>query len=405
MLTRFRSYALATTCALGALASIAPAAAKVGSCTDPVVFGTTISATGQFSVNSDRWVKMTQVFEEEINKRGGVKLAGCGGKSVPLKFVTYDDQSNPTNAVSLTEKLVTVDGVDVLVGPDWTPIGFPVSPIPDKHKIPDVLGNVSALQIFQRGFKYIFGAPTPSVFVWSDRYFDLLAKEANPPKSIFFVVQDNLFTKDVVTSAEKKAQQSGMKVAGNELFPADTKDFSSIILRMKAAAPDVIYISSFDAPALPLINQMRQLRVSPKSVHSVYATGKMIKAIGKNMEDITGVMQWLPSLNTPYSDLVKNVLEKSEVDWTDYLFTVGRLNSYIVMLQAVEKAGIVDREKIRDALSQSTFPSPVGDVKFGENGYAVMQAFPTQIQDGKIVAVGPQGQVPARLRYPAPTWQ
>jgi ABC-type branched-subunit amino acid transport system substrate-binding protein len=150
---------------------------------------------------------------------------------------------------------------------------------------------------------------------------------------------------------------------------------------------------------------MRQLRVSAKSVHSVYATGKMIKAIGKNMEDITGVMQWLPSLNTPYSDLIKNVLEKSEVDWTDYLFTVGRLNAYIVMLQAVEKAGVVDREKIRDALSQSTFPSPVGDVKFGENGYAVMQAFPTQIQDGKIVAVGPQGQVPGRLRYPAPTWQ
>jgi hypothetical protein len=34
-----------------------------------------------------------------------------------------------------------------------------------------------------------------------------------------------------------------------------------------------------------------------------------------------------------------------------------------------------------------------------------MQAFSTQIQDGKIVAVGPQDQVSGRLRYPAPTWQ
>ena len=94
MLTRFRSYALATTCALGALSSIAPAAAKVGSCTEPVMFGTTISATGQFSVNADRWVKMTEIFAEEVNKRGGIKLAGCDGKSVRLKFVIYDDQSN-----------------------------------------------------------------------------------------------------------------------------------------------------------------------------------------------------------------------------------------------------------------------------------------------------------------------
>jgi branched-chain amino acid transport system substrate-binding protein len=381
------------------------AASKQGSCTDPIVFGTTISATGAFSPNADRWVKLTQVFEDEINKKGGIKLSSCGGKTLPIKFVVYDDQSTPTTAVSLTERLVTSDEVDVLVGPDWTPIGFPVSPIPDKHKIPDVMANVSALQIFQRGFKYVFGAPTPSVFVWSHRYFDILAKQPNPPKSIYFVVQDNLFTKDVVTSTSKKAEEIGMKVVGNELFPVDTKDFSSIILRIKAASPDIIYISSFDAPAIPLINQMRQLRVTAKNVHSVYCTGKMIKALGTGMDDITGVMQWHPSLNTPYSDLVRDVLEKSEVDWADYLFVVGRLQSYLVMIQAIEKSGAIDREKIREALATATFKSPMGDIKFGENGYAQMQAFPTQVQNGKIVAIGPEDQVPSRLKYPSPNWQ
>jgi branched-chain amino acid transport system substrate-binding protein len=381
------------------------ASAKQGSCTDPILLGTTISATGAFSPNADRWVKLTQVFEEEVNKKGGLKLSGCGGKALPVKFVVYDDQSTPATAVSLFEKLATSDEVDVLVGPDWTPIGFPVSPIPDKHKIPDVLANVSALQIFQRGFKYIFGAPTPSVFVWSHRYFDILAKQPTPPKSIYFVVQDNLFTKDVVASASKKAEETGMKVVGNELFPVDTKDFSSIILRIKAASPDIVYIASFDAPAIPLIGQMRQMRVNTKNVHSVYCTGKMVKALGNGMEDITGVMQWLPSLNTPYSDLVRDVLEKSEVDWADYLFVVGRLQSYLVMMQAIEKAGVVDREKIREVLAADTFKSPMGDIKFGENGYAQMQAFPTQVQNGKIVAIGPEDQVPGRLKYPSPSWQ
>jgi branched-chain amino acid transport system substrate-binding protein len=381
------------------------ASAKQGSCADPILLGTTISATGAFSPNADRWVKLTQVFEEEVNKKGGLKLSGCGGKALPVKFVVYDDQSTPATAVSLFERLATSDEVDVLVGPDWTPIGFPVSPIPDKHKIPDVLANVSALQIFQRGFKYIFGAPTPSAFVWSHRYFDILAKQPTPPKSIYFVVQDNLFTKDVVASASKKAEEAGMKVVGNELFPVDTKDFSSIILRMKAASPDIVYIASFDAPAIPLIGQMRQMRVNTKNVHSVYCTGKMVKALGSGMEDITGVMQWLPSLNTPYSDLVRDVLEKSEVDWADYLFVVGRLQSYLVMMQAIEKAGAVDREKIREVLAADTFKSPMGDIKFGENGYAQMQAFPTQVQNGKIVAIGPEDQVPGRLKYPSPSWQ
>ena len=43
-------------------------------------------------------------------------VSRCDGKSVPLKFVIYDDQSTPATAVSLHEKLVTVDQVDVLVG-------------------------------------------------------------------------------------------------------------------------------------------------------------------------------------------------------------------------------------------------------------------------------------------------
>jgi branched-chain amino acid transport system substrate-binding protein len=401
----FAGNARATACALVFCSVISAAEAKQGSCTDPVVFGTTISATGTFSVNADRWMKLTQVFADTINEKGGIKLSGCDGKSVPLKFVMYDDQSVPATAVNLIEKLATEDNVDVIVGPDWTPIGFAVSPIPDKHKIPAVLGNVSALQVFQRGFKYIFGAPTPSVFLWSHPYFDLLIKQPSPPKSIFFVVQDNLFTKDVVANASKKAEESGMKVVGNEIFPADTKDFSSIILRIKAASPDVVYISSFDGPALPLINQMRQLRVTAKSVHSVYNTGKMIQAIGKNMEGITGVLQWVPGAATPYSDLVAEVLKKSDVDWADYLWTVGRLSSYLVMLQAVEQAGVVDREKIRDALAAGTFKSPMGDIKFGDNGYATMRAFATQVQDGKIVAVGPEESVKSRIKYPSPTWQ
>jgi len=401
----FRKFASSSAVIFALSVTASAAVAKEGSCTDPVVFGTTISSTGPFSVNADRWMKMTQVFEDEINKKGGIKLSGCGGKSVPLKFIAYDDQSVPATAVSLTEKLITDDKVDVIVGPDWTPIGFAVSPIPDKHKVPTVVANVSALKIYERGFKYLFGAPTPSVLVWSHPYFDLLGKQSAPPKSIFFVVQDNLFTKDVVTFASKRAEEMGMRVVGNEIFPTDAKDFSAIILRLKSANPDVIYISSFDGPALPLINQMRQLRVTAKSVHSVYNTGKMIQAIGKNMEGITGVLQWIPGVKTPYSDLVADVLKKSDVDWADYLWTVGRLSSYLVMVQAVEAAGVVDREKIREALATQTFKSPMGTVKFDNNGYAQMRAFATQVQDGKIVAVGPEDAVTGRLKYPSPTWQ
>ena len=83
------------------------------------MLGTTISVTGINSSLAGRWDKMTEMFEREFNKTGGVFLSSCN-KKLPIKFVYYDDQSIAATAVSLYEKLATVDNVDLFVGPDWS---------------------------------------------------------------------------------------------------------------------------------------------------------------------------------------------------------------------------------------------------------------------------------------------
>src|SRR4051812_42031420 len=85
-----------------------PASAKLNSCDGPIVFGTTMSLTGPNSSLSGRWDKLTDMFEKEFNKSGGVFVSSCN-KKLPIKFVYYDDQSVPATAVGLYEKLATVD--------------------------------------------------------------------------------------------------------------------------------------------------------------------------------------------------------------------------------------------------------------------------------------------------------
>ena len=134
----------------GALTCAGPAAAKLNSCNDPIVLGTTISETGPFSTLADKWRKLTEVFAEEVNKGGGIMVKACN-KKVPVKFVIYDDQSVPATAVSLYEKMATVDNVDFFVGPDWSSLGGPVPPIAEKHKIPMVAANVASPALYDRG--------------------------------------------------------------------------------------------------------------------------------------------------------------------------------------------------------------------------------------------------------------
>jgi branched-chain amino acid transport system substrate-binding protein len=124
------------TVALAATSFTTPAHAKVGSCTEPVTFGTTISSTGRYSTLADKWRGMTIEFAKMINEKGGINLKGCG-KKLPLKIVIYDDQSVPSTAVSLFERMATVDKVDFFVGPDWSAMGFPVPPVAERHKISD----------------------------------------------------------------------------------------------------------------------------------------------------------------------------------------------------------------------------------------------------------------------------
>lgn len=391
---------------LGLAGLMQPAAAqRTDPCAGPIVLGTTISATGTNSTLSDKWMKLTQTFEEEFNKQaGGVKLSACGDKKVPLKFVMYDDQSVPATAVSLYEKMATVDKVDLFVGPDWSTHGFPVSQIFEKYKTPSVMSNVATPKVYEQGFKYIAGIALDAA-TWSQAYFNMLDTVNPKPKTVFFVVHDNLIAKTVFDIHKKVAQQKGMKVVGEETFAPTTKDFTGVILKMKAAKPDVIYISSFDAVSVPLMQQMRQLKVTAMDVHHIMATGAMAKQV--NLEGVTGEVYWHEGIKGPYSEIAVAALHKADVNLFDYLWTGARLDAYFTMIQAIERAGKVDREMVAQELRKpgAVWQRPGGPFKLSEGGLSEIVSFTHQIQKGVPVIVWPKEQANGQLIWPSPTWQ
>ncbi len=399
-----RSWAALLLVAPALLVLAPPAWARTGSCNDPILLGTSISETGPFSTLADRWRKMTDVYAEEVNRSGGVFVKDCN-KKLPIRFVIYDDQSVPATAVALYEKMATVDKVDFFVGPDWSSLGGAVPPIAEKHQIPMVMANVATPSLYDRGLKYAFGTPAPVVPRWSERYFDMLSRVTPRPRSIYFVTHDNPVMKGITAVWSKKAEAQGLKVLGTELFSQDSKDFTALIAKVRAARPDVVYISSFDAPSVALVQQMRQMKVRAMDVHHTMLTGALYKQVGKDIEGMTGELAWYPGVKGAHSDLVEAVLARSGIDMFDYTFTLARISSYLVMTQAIEKAGAVDREKVRAALFKGTFQSPAGDIVFDERGFPNTGAFTIQMQGGKVVVVWPPEVATGKLAWPSPTWQ
>ena len=387
--------------AIGLVALISPEArAKIGSCTDPILLGTTISETGPFSTLTTGWRAMTEAFEKEINRNGGVSVKACA-KKLPIKFVIYDDQSNPSTAVRLFERLATVDEVDFFVGPDWTSIGIAVSSVAERHKIPAVMANVGAKAVFSRGLNYIWGNAHPSAPRWSEQYFDMLDQVSPKPKTIFFVTHDNPVTKELTEWMSKRAEKSGLAVVGDERFPGDLKNFSAIILKIKSARPDIIYVSSFDNPSVPLLQQMKQQDVKAMDIHHAMLSGSLKRQVGDGVEGITGELAWYPTLGGDNAELWRAVLKASNVDLFDAIWSIGRLASYDVMVQAIERAGEVNREKVREALFKGTFKAPTGDITYDETGFPNATAFTIQIQKGKVEFVWPRDRATAPVVWPS----
>ena len=76
-----------------------------------------------------------------------------------------------------------------------------------------------------------------------------------------------------------------------------------------------------------------------------------------------------------------------------------------VFADAFERAGSLDPEAVRDALSQTDMMTFYGPIKFDETGKNVSK--PTvlfQVQDGKYVVVYPQEFAEAEFRWPTPAW-
>jgi branched-chain amino acid transport system substrate-binding protein len=385
------------------LASVDPSSAKQNSCDGPIVLGTTISVTGINSSLAGRWDKMTEAFEKEFNKSGGVFLSSCN-KKLPIKFIYYDDQSIAATAVSLYEKLATVDNVDLFVGPDWSTHGFPVSAVFEKYKIPSVMSNVATPKLYQSGFKYIAGIALDAR-TWSKNYFDLLAGMNPKPKSVFWIVQDNLVTKAVHENSIPYADKIGMKTVGTEHFAGTTKNFSGAILKVKAAQPDVIYISAFDAVSVPLMQQMRQLQVKAMDVHHIMANGSMARQA--DLEGVTGEIYWHEGLGGNYAEFARAVLAQAEIKVFDYLWTIGRIDAYLVMMQAIERAGAVDREKVATELRKpgAVWKHVGGEFQFDEGGLSQIVSYTHQMQKGEPVVVWPAAQASGKMIWPAPSWR
>jgi branched-chain amino acid transport system substrate-binding protein len=362
----------------------------------PIKIGASMSVTGTYAKPGSYQKEGYDVCIDELNAKGGLL-----GRKVEL--VIYDDQSQPATAVKLYEKLITEDKVDAVMGPYSSAVSEAVANVTEKYKKVMVAPLAATTSIFKKGRKYIFMVITPAEN-YLDGLIDMAAKRGL--KTVAIINEDTLFPKASAAGTADSAKKRGMQVVLQEAYPKGNTDFSALLVKIKAANPDVIAAGTYFDDAVAITRQMKELNVNPK-MFGLTVGGDLPEfydLLKQNAEYVYGSTQWDESLPYPGQKEFLAAYTRKFKHEPSYHAAAGYAGC-LIYGEAVKRAGTLDADKVREHLLKMEIKTAFGDYKVEPDGFQVAHKMVMlQWQDGKRVIVWPDDLAGGKPRYPTPEW-
>ena len=384
MLRRLNSLVLAACFGLSASAALAQ---------DVIKFGAPLPLTGPLAPEAVKQQQGYDLWAEQANKAGGISV---GGKKYKVEIVYADYQSNTPRAVQTTEQMITQDNVNFLFGPFGSGAAKAGSSVSEKYKVPTIAATASSSQVYDQGYKYLFGTFTPNDTLTTP-LTQIVKAKAPDVKKVAILARNDLFPLAIAQEMEKSAKANGLEIVYFEKYAINTLDHSATLSQIKSLAPQWIFVTGYINDLLLVRKQMtdQQIKASVVSMIAGPAYQEFIDAAGASGENITSAAWWHPAAQYSGKDIfgttanyVKLFREKYKSE-PDYAQASASVSGALFQL-AIEHAGSLDRDKVRDELAKMDVMTFWGPVKFGPNGQINSLEPPVfQIQGKKPVVLAP----------------
>jgi len=375
---------------------------------DKIRIGRAVSLTGPNSIIAkSASIPIYDMWVEEVNAKGGIYVKEYK-KRLPVELIVYDDESDHGRMTQLLEKLIVIDKVDFILPPCGTLFLFGAAPVANQHGyiLLGAEGGALKLNEYAAALPYFF-----AVLNFADTQMPALAEmyKENGIKSVAIIYIDELHGVEYSSTAATELEKRGIEVKMAESIPMGVKDLSPLL--KKAKALDVDAFLAFTYPGAGSIlapKQAIELGINFKAIHVNVAANFdwFVGMFGDAAEGVMGGGGW----NRKSSPEAKEFCDKfiarygeGAVDWWGHLFYWAGVQ---IFEQAIEKAGTLNQEKIRDIMAAEKFDTVLGPTWF-ESGRLAPACHPGEIgqwQKGVFEVVAPKEKATAKLMYPKPPW-
>ncbi|MBS0220891.1 MAG: ABC transporter substrate-binding protein [Proteobacteria bacterium] len=344
--------------------------------------------------------------------RGG-GLSGLKGAKIQL--VIADNQGTPAAGQNQTLRLITQEKVAAMIGAYQSGITLTASAVAEKYGIPFVNPESVAANLTERGFKWFFRV-TPVAADFAKAYSAFLKEQKAAGRKVdaVAIVHENTeYGNSVAGVIADVFAKEGLKVMQNIAYSANSTDVQPEVLQLKEKNPDVVLFISYTSDAILYTKTMKALNWKPEIMMadaSGFNDQAYVKSMGREVEGLISRSAFAPGKPGSIAAICEALYKKkSGGDGLDD-GSARSLEGFLVLADAINRAGSTDPAKIQAALKATNMPADqmvagYNGVKFDAKGQNTLgSSLIIQMRNGDYVPVWPKAKATADLVLPFKGW-
>jgi branched-chain amino acid transport system substrate-binding protein len=321
-----------------------PLAAGQVMAADTIKIGLLAPLTGFAAADGLSVSNSVKLAADQVNERGGLL-----GKQVEL--IVEDDAAQAKEAVGLARKLVQRDGVVAVVGGSYSMPSRAVAPLFQQFKIPFVAGYAVHPDVTTAG-DYCFRNGFLGTI--EGRGAGVVAVDMLQAKTVGLLTMDNDFGRTLAEGFKDYVTENGAEIVFEQIYPLSEKDYSSYLTSIAKANPDVVLASGYYGQAAAIVKQAHEMGLESQILgEEGYDSPKFIELAGEEAAEGTIIVTNLDR-DDP-RDVVQEFISqyRDRYDMEPDMVGASNYDAFMIIANAIEKAGTTDPEAVRDAIAET----------------------------------------------------
>ncbi|KXF89747.1 ABC transporter substrate-binding protein [Phaeobacter inhibens] len=324
-----------------------------------------------------------------VDVRDGFMLAMEKAGRDDIEVVIEDDQRKPESAVQIADQMIQSEKVDIMTGIIWSNLAMAVVPAATAQGVFYLSPNAGPSALAgKRCHENYFNV------AWqNDNLHEAAGAYANDTglKNSYILAPNYPAGKDALTGYKRMYQGD---LAGETYTKLGQTDYAAEIAQIRASGADSVYFFLPGGMGISFLKQYADSGVDLPVVGPAFSFDQgILQAVGGAALGIKNTSQWNKDLDNPANTAFVAAFQQ-KYERLPSLYASQGYDTANLILSALDKASVDDKEAFRAALKAAEFESVRGDFKFGDNHHPIQNIYVREvIQEGdvftnKIIATG-----------------